>query len=128
MYDLLVPQSPGDVIDRLVILELKCRKLKGQKAALADLERKAVLHCWHQSRFSKIPILDSDIVELEEVNAYLWSLEDNLRALEKAQATQTAMFIGMARQVYITNDRRAAIKSRINAAYGSELVEVKSYA
>jgi hypothetical protein len=127
MYDLLVPQSPGDVIDRLVILEMKCRKLKGQKQALADLERKAVLHCWNQSHFAKIPILDADIVELEEVNAYLWSLEDNLRALEKAQATQTSMFIGMARQVYLTNDRRAAIKRRINEALGSELVEVKSY-
>jgi hypothetical protein len=128
MYELLVPQSPGDVLDRLVILELKCKRLTGEKAELANIERKAVLHYWNQSRFSKIPIADSDIAELEEVNAYLWSLEDNLRALEKAQATNTSMFIGMARQVYLTNDRRAAIKRRINAALGSKIVEVKSYA
>ncbi len=39
-----------------------------------------------------------------------------------------AEFIELARAVYITNDRRAEIKRRINEATGSALIEEKSYA
>jgi hypothetical protein len=33
----------------------------------------------------------------------------------------------MAREVYITNDKRAALKKEINIKYGSDIVEEKSY-
>jgi hypothetical protein len=36
-------------------------------------------------------------------------------------------FVAAARGVYRHNDRRAALKRRINALLGSRLVEVKSY-
>ena len=36
-------------------------------------------------------------------------------------------FIALARAVYITNDRRAAIKRQINERLGSQLIEEKSY-
>jgi hypothetical protein len=36
-------------------------------------------------------------------------------------------FIALARSVYIQNDRRAAIKRRINDLTGSDIVEEKSY-
>jgi hypothetical protein len=36
-------------------------------------------------------------------------------------------FVALARAVYVTNDRRAALKRQINALSGSELVEEKSY-
>ena len=36
-------------------------------------------------------------------------------------------FIDLARSVYITNDRRAEIKLKINNKFGSKIVEVKSY-
>jgi hypothetical protein len=36
--------------------------------------------------------------------------------------------VELARQVYRTNDRRAALKRAINQALGSALVEEKSYA
>jgi hypothetical protein len=36
--------------------------------------------------------------------------------------------VGLARAVYRTNDRRAAIKREINGLLGSALVEEKSYA
>ena len=36
-------------------------------------------------------------------------------------------FIQLARAVYFTNDERAAIKRRINLAFGSELLEEKEY-
>ena len=36
-------------------------------------------------------------------------------------------FIDLARAVYRTNDRRAALKREINERYGSTLIEQKSY-
>jgi len=36
-------------------------------------------------------------------------------------------FIQLARSVYIKNDQRSVIKGKINKAFGSELVEQKSY-
>jgi hypothetical protein len=36
-------------------------------------------------------------------------------------------FIQLARAVYVTNDKRAAVKKDINLAFGSELIEEKSY-
>ena len=36
-------------------------------------------------------------------------------------------FIQLARSVYITNDKRSAIKLEINNKFGSAIVEVKSY-
>ena len=37
-------------------------------------------------------------------------------------------FIRLARAVYITNDKRAALKKEINLLLGSSIVEEKSYA
>jgi hypothetical protein len=35
--------------------------------------------------------------------------------------------VALARSVYIENDRRAAVKRRINDAAGSDIIEEKSY-
>ena len=36
-------------------------------------------------------------------------------------------FIALARSVYVENDKRAALKKRINSRLGSRIVEEKSY-
>jgi hypothetical protein len=38
------------------------------------------------------------------------------------------LFIALARSVYGTNDRRAALKRQVNALLCSKLIEEKSYA
>ncbi len=57
----------------------------------------------------------------------MWAVEDGIRALEQAEEFGPR-FIELARSVYRLNDRRAALKRRINELLGSELVEEKSYA
>ncbi|MFA7331941.1 MAG: hypothetical protein WC326_12805 [Candidatus Delongbacteria bacterium] len=63
---------------------------------------------------------------LDEVNAELWRIEDELRVLEREQRFD-ARFIELARAVYYTNDRRARLKRELNAHFGSALVEEKQY-
>jgi hypothetical protein len=60
------------------------------------------------------------------VNAELWRIEDDIRAQERAN-TFGKIFVALARSVYRTNDRRAAIKRQINDLFQSSIVEEKSY-
>jgi hypothetical protein len=54
-------------------------------------------------------------------------VEDSLRLHEK-RGDFGAEFVRLARSVYVTNDRRAALKAEINAILGSDIAEQKSYA
>ena len=63
---------------------------------------------------------------LKGVNEELWVIEDDIRDCERAQDFGPK-FIELARAVYHTNDRRAALKRDINVLLGSSLVEEKSY-
>jgi hypothetical protein len=61
------------------------------------------------------------------VNELIWTAGDRLRACDRAGAFGPE-FVELARSVYRNNDRRAAIKRRINERLRSEIVEEKSYA
>jgi hypothetical protein len=76
------------------------------------------------------PAAGHSIVELrarlKAVNERLWTIEDDIRLKEKAQAFDDE-FVQLARAVYFENDERARIKKEINLALGSSYVEEKSY-
>ena len=56
----------------------------------------------------------------------LWKIEDDIRDKERNKEFD-AKFIGLARSVYITNDKRMNIKNIINKKNNSEIKEQKSY-
>ena len=126
MPELLVPISPGELIDKITILEIKSARMTDPgklKNVRAELE--ALTATWRAS-----PLSAHDIAAhwqaLRAVNEQLWDIEDRIRDKER-DAAFDAGFIELARAVYVTNDERAAIKKRINAQLGSALVEEKSY-
>jgi Family of unknown function (DUF6165) len=65
--------------------------------------------------------------ELKAVNETLWRIEDAIRLCERDEDFGPR-FIALARSVYHTNDRRAALKRQVNELLGSRLIEEKSYA
>lgn len=71
--------------------------------------------------------LAATMAELVAVNGELWDIEDRIRDCERAGDFGPG-FVELARAVYRTNDRRAALKARLNQLCGSQLVEEKSYA
>lgn len=123
-----IPGSPGELIDKITILELKRRhftdaaKRATVERQLAQLQALWQRHVAHHGR----PEIEAAIGELRQVNAVLWDVEEDLRALEAAQDFGPR-FVELARSVYRTNDRRAAAKRRIDAALGSAMIEEKSY-
>ena len=119
---LLVPVSLGELIDKITILEIKAVKITNLEA-LRNVEKEL-----EALRKVSRPNVDQELVnELKQVNMDLWDVEDELRLTEKDQSFDRH-FIGMARSVYLYNDKRAAIKRKINTMYNSEFKEEKSYA
>jgi hypothetical protein len=127
MAELLVPISPGELIDKITILEIKSQRMS-DAAKLHNVRTELALlnATWQASPFSKTDI-SAEWTGLREVNARLWDIEDDIRDEERA-GRFGERFIELARAVYVTNDERAAIKRRINTRLGSLLVEEKSYA
>jgi hypothetical protein len=127
MSELLVPISPGELVDKITILEIKSERMTdATKLRNVRTELDLLNSTWGAS-----PLAANDIVEewraLKAVNEQLWDIEDRIRDKER-EAKFDAEFIELARAVYVTNDERAAIKKRINTRLGSVLVEEKSYA
>jgi hypothetical protein len=127
MAELLVPVSPGELIDKITILEIKSARMTDPvKLRNVRAELDALTATWRASPLSAHDI-DAHWHALRAVNEQLWDIEDRIRDKER-DSVFDAGFIELARAVYVTNDERAAIKKRINTQLGSVLVEEKSYA
>lgn len=126
MKDILVPISPGELLDKITILRIKAARISdADKRANVQLELRLLEGTWRDSGCAAAD-LASDERALEDVNERLWVIEDRIREKEAAQAFD-AEFIELARSVYVSNDERAAIKKRVNLRLGSRIVEEKSY-
>ncbi len=126
MNDILVPVSPGELLDKITILRIKSQRMNDPvKLSNVRLELRTLEDTWSASAYAKIDMA-ADINALLAVNERLWVIEDDIRDKERAQAFD-AEFIRLARAVYVENDERAAIKRRINTTLGSSIVEEKSY-
>jgi hypothetical protein len=126
MAELLVPVSPGELIDKITILEIKsARMTDAAKLHNVRTELNLLMETWRASDYSKVDI-SAEWAGLRDVNTQLWVIEDDIRDKELAGEFD-ARFIELARAVYVTNDERAKIKRVINTKLGSALVEEKSY-
>lgn len=120
------PISYGELIDKITILEIKSARIDDpDKLANVRDELEMLDRLCARDPASRINIR-AERVELRYINEQLWDIEDEIRLKERDQAFD-ARFIELARAVYHTNDRRAAVKRAINVKLGSRLVEEKSY-
>jgi len=125
--DILVPISPGELIDKLTILQIKsARMTDATKLANVRAELTALEKTWSESAHASVDI-KAEWAALKQINEKLWVVEDDLREKER-QKKFDQEFIELARAVYFTNDERAAVKRQINVKLGSKLIEEKSYA
>jgi predicted nucleic acid-binding Zn-ribbon protein len=115
-----IPVSIGELLDKITILQIKDKHTNNEyvKKELQDLTQIA----------QDLEVYREDYVnQLLTVNSLLWDIEDALRELEKLWKFDDE-FISLARQVYITNDKRAEIKRKINEETQSQYKEIKLYA
>ncbi|MDJ0685128.1 MAG: DUF6165 family protein [Alphaproteobacteria bacterium] len=121
-----IPVSWGEVIDKITILEIKAQRFTNPEAK-ANVEKELGLLSERRDRIEAAPADLSDLTAaLRDVNEALWVIEDDIRECERRKDFGEA-FIALARAVYKTNDRRAALKKEINVAMNSDIVEEKGY-
>jgi len=126
MNDILVPISPGELLDKITILRIKAQRIgDAGKRANVQLELGLLEGTWRTSGCGAVD-LSSEERALQDVNERLWVVEDRIREKEAAHRFDEE-FIELARSVYVSNDERAAIKKRVNLRLGSRIVEEKSY-
>ena len=123
---ILAPVSWGELLDKITILDIKAERIAdADKLANVRREREALVAVAAQADTAR-PEVAALIDELRAVNTTLWEVEDEIRDCERTKDFGPR-FVELARQVYHTNDRRAALKRDLNRQLGSELVEEKSY-
>jgi len=141
----MVPVSIGELMDKWTILQIKSTKIKDPDKLIHIRAELNVLGGIAEQYQDDIVEL---LAELYEINADLWYIEDEIRILEGQDIPiperilsnwnegdfpegddmeSCQKFVQYAREVYITNDKRCAIKRQINEALGSKLIEEKSY-
>lgn len=125
--ELQIAISPGELIDRITILDIK-------RLRIADVERRRQVTEVYESllktlsaRVPASPPLAALTTRLKAINEALWQAEEDLRGHEQRQLFDER-FVETARSVYVNNDRRSELKQQINQLLGSSFVEEKIYA
>ena len=125
---ILAEISAGELLDKLTILEIKLIEIENlEKKKVIKEEIKALKEAvdkfidWNKN-------IDVALLyrELRLTNKKLWVIEDKIRIHEKEKNFDKE-FIELARSVYITNDERFKIKSKINMLMDSNIKEIKEY-
>jgi prefoldin subunit 5 len=126
MNEILIPMSPGEILDKITILQIKAERISDPaKVANVQTELEMLSAVWNQA-----VEVDTEITaltaELKSINEALWEIEDDIRDEERGKRFGER-FIELARAVYVTNDDRANAKKKVNLHLNSNIVEEKSY-
>ena len=118
--------APGELIDKITILEIKAERIADAAKRANVLVELAALTDARAAALRPDGEIDRLAAELRVVNEALWEIEDDIRECDR-DGDFGPRFVELARAVYRTNDRRAELKRAINLHLGSRLVEEKSY-
>ncbi len=127
MDNINVPISPGELLDKITILEIKAEKIRdSEKLRNVETELDLLSSTWEQSSMYNSTVIKLR-QSLKETNLVLWDIEDRIR-IKEAEKEFDQEFVELARSVYQQNDKRAATKKEINKLLDSNIMEEKSYA
>jgi len=118
--------SVGELVDKISILEIKQEHIDDPDKLANVSNELRILNDEFLQNIPKSDALDVLKDRLKAVNLEIWNLEDDIRDQERRRDFGEK-FVQLARSVYKTNDKRAALKREINVLLGSAIVEEKSY-
>ncbi len=120
---ILTPVSPGELIDKITILEIKMGEITDAEK-LMNVERELMLLT--DVLHKEIPTSENLILlhnELRVINKKIWDTENDVREFWN----DDAKFIIATRGSHYENDARARVKKEINDLLGSSIIEEKSH-
>ena len=121
-----VPISPGELVDKISILEIKLNKIKDKNSQAEIIKEYNALKETKDLNINLTEEIEHLFKEIKQVNLNLWNIEDKIRICEKSKNFGHE-FVKLARDVYLNNDKRSKIKSEINNKLGSNIREIKQY-
>ena len=119
------PISLGELVDKISILMIKKKNIS-DSIKLQHVNKELEFLQKTLKKYISEDEINDFLQKLVNINSKLWDIEDDIRECERKKIFNEN-FIQLARSVYITNDKRAEIKLKINQEFGSKIVEVKSY-
>ena len=118
--------SNGEIIDKLSILSIKLKRVT-DAVKLSSIQREYNELLAATTEITHIyPDIEDDYQDLRGINQKIWDIEETVRTKEES-SDFGAEFIKCARKIYVLNDERFAVKSRINTKTQSFLEEHKSH-
>ena len=126
MKKILTEISAGELLDKLSILEIKLEEIKNPNLLQKIKKEYDALNETKNNNINSSNKIDILYKNLKEINKRLWKIENEKRLCEK-NSDFNDKFIQLARDVYITNDKRSKTKLEINKILDSNIQEVKQY-
>ena len=127
MDNMKIEVSNGEILDKVSILELKMKNIDDKDKLINVKKEFYELSPLTEKLFDDYGSeLQLKYLELANINTKLWIIEDNIRECEKNK-NFGEYFVELARDVYITNDKRCDVKKEINILTESGFIEEKSY-
>jgi hypothetical protein len=121
-----VPVSPGELIDKMTILEIKSERMTDLAKLTYVRQELTMLQQALADSGIRVEGISELKDELKAVNERLWEVEDQIRFCERSDDFGNA-FIDLARSVCRHNDARSALKAKINQLLKSPIAEQKEY-
>ena len=118
--------SPGELLDKISILEIKLEKIKDKNSQEKIKIEYKILKKIQNSSIKMSDKIKDLYRSVSDVNVKLWDIEDKLRIYEQNKDFGKN-FIELARGVYFNNDKRAKLKNEINEILKSDIREIKQY-
>ena len=126
MNKIIVEVSVGELLDKISILEIKKEKIKDPEKLKFISNEYSILKDQLEKNVKPDDKLNKLYLDLKEINAKLWVIEDDKRDCEKKKDFGEK-FIKLSRDVHFLNDDRAKIKLEMNNHTGSSIKEIKEY-
>ena len=123
---ILTEISPGELLDKISILEIKLERVKDKKSQEEIKKEYKILKEIQTNSIKMTDEIKNLIQSVKNVNIELWDIEDKLRIYENNRDFGKN-FIELARGVYFKNDERAKLKNKINEILESNIREIKQY-
>ena len=118
--------SPGELLDKISILEIKLEKVKDKDRQKRIKNEYDILKKVQNSSIEMSDKIKDLYRSVSNVNIKLWDIEDKIRICEQNKDFGKN-FIELARGVYFNNDKRAKLKNEINEILKSNIREIKQY-
>jgi len=118
--------SPGELLDKISILEIKLEKVKDKDRQKKIKNEYDILKKVQNSSIEMSDKIKDLYRSVGNVNIKLWDIEDKIRICEQNKDFGKN-FIELARGVYFNNDKRAELKNEINEILKSNIREIKQF-